>query len=159
PETVVLSAVLKAAESGPQEVRLVAIAALGRVGNASCLSSLLKIGVEEDEAIQKTAKQALSELPGESIDQEIVKRVDSASGKIYPLLLDLIGERRIAALPPLLKALNDPDKVVRTVALTSLGNTVPEDKLSVLIVPVVSSKYPEDAPVAELALKTAAIRM
>ena len=47
-ETVVLSAVLKAAGSGPKPVRLAAIGALGRVGDASCLATLLETALEAD---------------------------------------------------------------------------------------------------------------
>lgn len=159
PQTVMLPAILKAAESGAQPVRIAAIGALGRVGNASCLPSLLKIALEDDETLQPLVKKALTDLPGETIDQDIVKRLDKAEGKIYPLLLELVGERRIDAIPPLIKALNHADQAVRSAALISLGNTVPQEKLSVLIAQVVSPKKAEDAATAQLALMTASVRM
>ncbi len=159
PETVDLAAVLKAAESGPQPVRLAAIGTLGRIGNATCLSSLLNIALEKDEALVAVAKKTLGDLPGETVDQDIVKRLDSAKGDVYPLLIDLVGERRIAAIPQLLKALDHKEDAVRQATLRSLGSTVPPEKLSVLIEQVVAPKYDDDAPVAELALKTAAVRM
>jgi hypothetical protein len=71
----------------------------------------------------------------------------------------LIGLRRIEALPPLLKAMNDADETVRAAALKSLGETVPQDKLSVLVAAVVAPKHADDAKLAQQALKTAAIRM
>ncbi len=159
PETVVLPAVMTAAGKGSKEVRLAAIAALGRVGNATCLSSLLDIAVEDDEELQKSARQALGDLPGDGVNQEIVKRLDQAKGKSYPLLLALVGQRRIDAVPPLLKAVDHADKSVRTAALVALGNTIPADKLSVLITQAVSPKFAEDSEVAVLALKTACVRM
>jgi HEAT repeat protein len=159
PQTVVLPAILKAAESGAQPVRIAAIGAVGRVGNASCLPSLLKIALEDDETLAPLVKKALTDLPGETVDQDIVKRLDKAEGKIYPLLLELVGERRIDAIPPLIKALNHADKAVRSAALISLGNTVPQEKLSVLITQVVSPKKADDAATAQLALMTASVRM
>ena len=182
-DTVVLPAVLKAAASGPKVVRLAAIEALGRVGNTSCLSVLLDSALEVDEdlalrtktalanrsekgtvilpvsEISVAAKKSLADIPGESIDKEIVARLAKAEGKIYPLLIELVGNRRINALAALLKAMDHSDKVVRTAALTSLGATVPADKLSVLIKEVVTPKHADDAAVAQLALKTASIRM
>ena len=160
PQTVVLPAIVKAAGRGSKPiVRIAAISALGRVGNPSCLPSLLESALEADAEISSTAKKSLIELPGESVDQEIVARLAKPEGKVYPLLLDLIGQRRISALPILTKALDHSDRAVRSSALTSLGATVPPDKLSVLVKQVLTPKHAEDAPVAQAALKTASIRM
>jgi HEAT repeat protein len=158
-ETVILSAVLKAAAHGPREVRLAAVKALGGVGNASCLSRLLETALESDAELAATGKQALADLPGQDVDKDIVARLHGAQGKIYPLLIELVGERRIQAVPDLVKALNDADKTIRSAALASLGTTVPADQLSVLITQVVSPKHAEDQQVAEKALKAASVRM
>ena len=159
PETVVLPAVLKAAGHGPREVRLAAIEALGRVGNASCVSQLLDVALESDGELAQAATSALADLPGENVDHEIVARLSSAKGKIYPLLIDLVGERRIDAVPALVKALDSADAAVRGAALRSLGEIVPAKNLSVLVSQVVAPKHAEDAPVAQQALKAASIRM
>jgi HEAT repeat protein len=158
-ETVVLPAVLKAAERGPKPVRLAAIGALGRVGDASCLSPLLNIALESDADLVQTAKGALSDLPGDSVDKDIVSRLSKADGKMYPLLIELVGQRRIEAVSLLLKALDNSDRTVRRAALTSLGSTVPAKSLSVLIAQAVAPKFAEDAPVAQKALKEASVRM
>jgi len=159
PQTVVLSAIQDAAAGGPTPVRIAAISALGRVGNASCLAGLLEIAGGDDAELAPTAKEALAVLPGDSIDQDIVARVGGAKGGQYIALLELFGARRIDSLDPLLKALEHSDKTVRTAALTSLGHTVPADKLSLLIKQVTSPRVAEDAPAAQLALKTASVRM
>lgn len=158
-DTVILTAVLEAAEAGPFEVRLSAIDALGRVGNVSCLASLLKIAVEENEELAKGSKETLAEIPGDDVNARIVALIPKAEGKTYPLLLQLVGERRIEAIPLLLKAVAHSDKDVRSAALIALGETVPLKSLSVLITQVVTPKFPEDAPVAQQALKAASIRM
>lgn len=158
-ETVVLPAVLKAAESGPKPVRIAAIGALGRVGNASCLSPLLEIAVKEDADMAQTAKVALAELPGDSVNSEIIARLSKAQGKMYPLLIEVVGQRRIDATAALLKALDNSDSVVRSAALTALGTTVPAKNLSVLVAEVVNPKHAEDAAVAQQALKAACVRM
>lgn len=158
-ETVVLPAVLNAATSGPKLVRIAAIGALGRVGDAACLSPLLEIAREADMELTQTAKGALAELPGEKVDAEIVSRLPTAEGPMYALLIELVGQRRIDAMPALLKAADHSDKTVRSAALIALGETVSPDKLSVLISEVVKPKHPEDAAVAQQALKAACIRM
>ncbi len=159
PKTVDLAAIKKAAGSGAKPVRLAAISALGRVGDASCLAPLLDIAVESDAELGKKAKEALADLPGESVDKEIVTRLNQTQGKTYPVLIELVGQRRVDAIPALIKAADSADRAVRFAALTSLGNTVPDKYLSVLITQVVSPKDSETAPVAQAALKTAAVRM
>ena len=56
-ETVILAALLKAAGSGPKQVRLAAIGALGRVGDATCLSPLL------DDAGEARLRRVLDGIP------------------------------------------------------------------------------------------------
>ena len=158
-ETVVLAAVLEAAGSGPKPVRLSAIGALGRVGNVSCLPLLLDAAIDADADLAQAAKGTLADLPGAKVDAQIVALLAKAEGKKYPLLLELVGKRRIEATAALLKALDHADKTVRGVALIALGETVTLKNLSVLVTQVIAPKRAEDAPVAQLALKTASIRM
>lgn len=159
PQTVVLAAVLKAAEQGPVVVRLSAIDALGRVGDASCLTSLLQVAIASDADLAQAAKATLANLPGEKIDAQIVALIPEAKGPTYPLLLQLVGNRRIDAVPLLQKAMAHADPAVRSAALISLGETVALKNLSALVSQVVAPQHPEDAPVAEKALKAASIRM
>jgi len=159
PETVVLAAVLRAAEQGPLPVRLSAIDALSRVGNVSCLPALLKIAVETDAELAAAAQTTLSELPGDDVDAQIISLLDGAKGKTYPLLLTVVGKRRIEAVPALLKAVANSDAAVRSAALIALGETVSLKDLNVLISQAVAPKNADDATVAQQALKAASIRM
>jgi HEAT repeat protein len=158
-DTVDLSAILEAAGHGPKQVRIAAIGALGRVGDATCVSPLLEIALEPDAELVRTAKTALAELPDENVDKDIVARLAEARGKPFSLLIEIVGQRRIQATAVLEKALDHSDPTVRSAALTSLGNTVPAESLSVLISQVVDPNHPDDALVARQALKTASIRM
>ena len=159
PDTVVLAAVLNAAVEGPQQVRLSAIDALQRVGNASCFSPLLKVAAGKDTDLAQAAKETLAVLPGDGVDMMVVGRLKSAVGRTYPLLLELVGLRRIDDLPDLLQALDHSTTSVRHAALFALGETLPLNRLSVLVQQVVSAAYAEDTEVARQALKTASIRM
>lgn len=158
-ETVELAAILKAAGRGPTAVRIAASEALGRVGNATCVAQLLTNAMEADAELAQTAKDSLVALPGAAVDQEIVARLEKAEGKAYPLLVELVGERRIDAVPALLKALNHSDRAVRNAALTAMGHTAPAKYLSVLITQVVAPTSASDAEVPQNSLKTAAVRM
>ncbi len=158
-ETVVLPAVVKAAEKGPKQVRLAAISALGQVGDASCLSELIAIGLEEDAELSQAARDALGVLPGKETDAKIAAMLPDAEGRAYPLLIDVVGKRRIDAGPQLLDALKHSDPAVRAAALGALGETIRFAQLPMLISQAINPEHAEDAPAARLALKTACVRM
>ena len=158
-ETVVLSAVLKAAGQGPKEVRLAALQALGHVGDASCLPALLDAAVSADPDLSQAAKDSLAGLTGAKVDAQIIALLSSAQGDSYALLIELVGERRIDATADLLKALDHADPSVRAAALAALGETVSLGQLPVLISQATSPKHSEDAEAARAALKAASVRM
>ena len=158
-ETVNLAAIVKASEAGPKPVRLSAINALGRVGDATCVSPLLGITGQEDRELADAAITALADLPDQSISKDILARLPKAEGKLLAALIDVVGQRRIEATAELVKGLKNSDSTIRAAALKSLGTTVPADGLSVLISQVVSPGHAEDLEAAQQALKTAAVRM
>lgn len=159
PQTVVLAAVLKAAEAGPISVRLSAIDSLSRIGNESCFAALLAIAAETESDLAQAARETLAKLPGREIDARVISQLATAENSTYPTLLHLIGVRRIDAIPQLEKALAHSTPAVRAAALIALGETVKLENLSVLVSHVVTPKHAEDAAVAEKALMAASIRM
>lgn len=159
-DTVVVSAIAKAAGSGPKPVRLAAIKALSRVGDASSLNALLETAVDADEDLALAAKATLAELPGDKVDSQIAALLPNAKGKTYALLIELVGQRRIeAATGALLKAVESSDKNIRQAALLALGETVSLKNLNVLISQAINTKNADDAATAQQALKTASVRM
>lgn len=159
PETVKVSAITSAAGKGDKGVKLAAVESLGRVGDASCLAMLLEAALDSDRELSESARASLADLKGTKIDAELVAMLPKAEGNSYPLLIELVGQRRIDAEAELLKALEHTDKTVRGAALKALGETVSLKKLSVLVAQVVKPKSPDDLPVAQAALKAASIRM
>ena len=158
-ETAQVPAVLKAAEKGARPLQLAAIGALERLGDVSCLPTLITLALNQDEDISQAAKKTLADLPGKNVDEEIVAGLSKAEIGKYKLLIELVGQRRIDAVRQLIEALEQRDASVRAAALTSLGATVGQKDLRVLVQQVVSPKNAEDASVAQNALKTASIRM
>lgn len=159
PQTVDLNVVMDAAQEAPQEVRLAALAALGRVGNENSLSVLIESAKDDDVGIAQAARNALGVLPGENVNSEIKSRLTKAEGDIYQLLIEVVGERRIQAVPELKKALDHQDAAIRAAALTSLGTTVKPENLNVLIDQSINPNNADDRAVALQALKTASVRM
>ena len=157
--TVLLPALVTAARRGPKPVRLAALNALSRVGDASCFVPLLEIGREGDAELAQAAMQSIADLPGESVNAAIVAKLATPEGQRDPLVIEVIGRRGIVATAALLPSLEHSEPRVRSAALTALGETVGLAELPVLIATVVAAKHPEDALVAEKALKSASVRM
>ena len=158
-ETVVLTTILQIAAQGPKQVRAAAVEALGRVGDASCVSVLLGIALDSDMELAQTAKATLARLPGDAVDSQLVARLRSAEGKSYPMLIEVVGKRRSDAVPELLTVLEDSDGTVRRAALTALGETVALKGCSELVAQVVAPRHIEDVTIAQQALRAASVRM
>jgi HEAT repeat protein len=158
-DNIVPQAVVEAAKSGSKQVRIAAIGFIGRRGDASSVAALLQVASDSDTDLAQAAKAALGSLPGDKVNAEIAARLPNADAAALPVLIELVGQRRIDATPALVKALEHQDATVRRAALVALGNTVGPDKLSVLITQVVSPKEPGDMEAARKALRTASVRM
>ncbi len=155
----VLPQVLAAAKQGPDGVRIVAIEALQRAGDVTCVPALLLIASSEDVALAQAAKQALEGLRGSGVDDELASRLSQADETSRLVLIQLVGLRRIDAISALLEAADDPNMEIRTAALISLGATVGPSDLSVLISRVVAPSNAEEAEAALTALRAACVRM
>lgn len=159
PDNVSLSAIMKAAQSDDKTLRLAALDALRRVGNETCLPVLLQTAMDSDADLSALARQSLAELSGDGVDAQVVKLLTAADDKSSPLLLELVGRRRIDAVNEVLPSLKNKNAAIRHAALKALGETVSLQQLSLLVEQAVSPKNSEDAAAAQQALKAASVRM
>ncbi|HEY2146859.1 MAG TPA: hypothetical protein VGH32_02915, partial [Pirellulales bacterium] len=153
------AAVLIAAKSGPRPVRIAAIDLIGRLGDARSLSTLLDIAGESDDELSQAAKGALVALPGQEVNSEIAAQLAKAEGSTLPVLIAVVGQRRIEATRDLVKRLDNPNAAVRRAALAALGETIGPRQLGVLIAQVVAPKNRADGEAAQKALLAASVRM
>lgn len=154
-----LPAVLQIARTGPVAMRIAAFQSLRQLGDASCVPTLLEIALGDEGEVVPAAKDALAGLPGDDVNKELTGRLANAQGKSLPLLIELVGLRRVAASDELRQALDHADPAVRTAALGALGATAGPGELGLLIALATSPKQPGDQQAAWRALREAAIRM
>jgi hypothetical protein len=152
-----LAALQKLATNGSKEVRLAAVTVLGRVGDVSCVDSLLKVA-KQNADLSASVRAALVALSDEKVNPELLKRLPGVTDDKL-ILLEVIGLRQLEATDELVKSVDSPDEPIRAAALQALGQTVPQSKLSTLVSQVVKPKRASDVDAATRALKTAAIRM
>lgn len=155
----VLAALAKAAGAGAKPIRLAAIEALGRAGDAAVVGPLLAVVSDEDPGIADTARAAVTALSGDAVDREIVGRLAGADAASLPALVELVGRRRVDAVADLLPLVDHPDVRVRTATLVALGPTVDLANLDVLVAAAARPKSDSEGEAARAALAEASVRM
>lgn len=158
-EPVVAALTRLLAPASPKPVRLAAIEALGRAGNAAAVGPLLTAAADEDPGIADTARAAVAAISGEAADREIVARLTTADAKQLPSLVELVGRRRIAAVAALLPLASHPDEKIRTATIVALGPTVDLANLDVLVSAATAPKTPAEGEAARAAVREASVRM
>jgi len=152
-------AVVHAAISGEKPVRLAALEVVGRMGDASSVPVLLDAAVSEDAELSQAGRAALVSLKGEQVNAELSKRLAEAKGKPQIVLIELVGERRMAVVPQLIKILHQQDESTREATIIALGSTAGPKDVAILLAEVANAKNEDDAKLAEKALHAACIRM
>ncbi|MBM4021005.1 MAG: hypothetical protein FJ284_01960 [Planctomycetes bacterium] len=145
--------------ANPKPIRLAAIEALGRAGNAAVVGPLLVASGDEDIGIADTARMAVSTLPGEAVDKGIKGQLAKADAAALPALVELIGRRRINAVAELLPLLGHADGKVRTATIVALGPTVDLANLEVLVTAATAPKSLPEGEAARTSLREASVRM
>lgn len=115
-------AVLKAAQSGPKDLRITAIGVLIRLGDASCIPALLQAATEGDADLGRAAQETLVRLPGKDVDADLAARLPQARGKLRQALIELASQREIQqSLPIIVSSMEDNDPAVRAAAVQAVG--------------------------------------
>ncbi len=157
--TVDQQALLRLAAQGSKEVRIAALGAIGRIGDAACVAPLIGIAVESSD-LYAPVKAALVEIPDDAVNKEVLTRLPTAQGDIdKQLLVEVVGLRRIEATEQLVAALRSSKALIRSAALESMGSTVSQQRLPLLVEQVINPQHAEDSSAAQQALKAAAVRM
>ena len=155
----VQAALLAAAATGPKPLRLAAIDAVGRAGDAATVAPLLAIAADPDAGYAVAARGAIAALPAGAVDEAIRERLATATPRELALLVGVVGDRRIPASGELVGLVRHADESVRAAAVEALGQVVDLENLGVLVAEAVAARSEAAAAAARKALVTASIRM
>lgn len=154
-------AMIQSAQAGPRTMRLAAVAALGRVGDASVVGPLLDVAKDVEYAA--VVRQALATLVDPAADAEIRGRLAGADEAVLPMLVGLVGDRRIDAVAQIVPLVDHRSAEVRSAALGALGTVVDLANLDVLIraigAPGSGDAADAERAIAIKALTEASVRM
>jgi len=157
----VLSVVKKAAASGPVEVRLAAIRALGELADPSSVRVLLDAFAAPEPALAETAQSSLARLTGPGIDAVVAAELKKVNAKTQQLaLLDTAARRRIiAATAAAWKAADDPQLEVRLAAFHALGRIIGDEDFPPMVARRLTAKNPDEIKLLDEALLAASSRV
>jgi HEAT repeat protein len=114
--------ILEAAKTGSKNLRLTAIGILDRMGKLSSAPVLLEVAASDDAELSRASLVALTRMPGNELDANIVDHLGSATGKTRRVLIELAARRQIqGAIPILVKDSRAPDPAIRSAAVQGLG--------------------------------------
>lgn len=154
-----LGVVLEAAKSSPWDIRLAAIRALDKLGNATAVPVLLATAVDGQGELAEAARDSLANLPGKDVDAALAGMLAESSGQKQLVVIEMVGRRGIASAAPALEKLADSgDKQVRLAAIASLGLTIGLDELPALVDRFLDAKTSEDGDAVKEALRKACMR-
>lgn len=153
----VRTALIEAVRGGPPAMRLAALAALGRVGDASVVGPLVEAAAVADAA--PAVRSALAALADPEADAEIRRRLAGADAAVLPMLVGVVGDRRIDAVAEVVPLAAHASPAVRTAALGALGAIVDLPNLDVLVRAVAAPADDAQRAVAIKALTEASVRM
>jgi len=156
----VLPVVLGSARSGAKNLRLVALEILTRLADPKSAPVLFDTAVESDAEIAQAAKTALAALPAKDVDALLVKRLPAATGDARRALIELAGQRQVAAaMPELTRAANDSDARIRAAGIKALGEVVEVANLGALTDLLSKAKSDDDLEAVQAALESACTRI
>ena len=134
-EASALPAVVKAAAGPNPEVRLAAVKALGKIGDATSVETLSKTVVEgKSDAEKEAAANSLERLRGEGVNAALLACMKATPADARPALIDaLVARNATDAASGLLQEAAGPDAQVRAAAFKALGRLAGPNDLPVLL--------------------------
>jgi HEAT repeat protein len=150
--------VLEAAQNGSKPLRKVAVGILDRMGKLSSVPVLIQVAAENDAELTQAALIALTRIPGNELDEQVLDGLGKANGKTREVLIQLAARRQIeAAMPILVKDTHNPDPAIRSAAVQavgSIGGTGQINDLVQLMSSAQNEKQREDLEGALLAISS-----
>ena len=130
----VITLIKDACQSDSVAVRSAALRALGKVGDESTISLLVKHaseGVGEEKA---AALESLVSLPGARVNSALTRRLESSDNKDKAVICRALLQRNaVEAAAVLVKAARSGDRTVRTESLKALRSLAGQDEIPALV--------------------------
>ena len=157
----VTEAVEARAQSGPVEVRVAALKALGRIGRSESVPLLLQVTRDPaGGAVTEAAFASLARISPADTDARIMAAMPSAAPALQARLIGVLGERKAgAATGELLRLARGTDAAVAQSALRALGLVATPERLPQLIELAIAVQDDVLKTLADRAIVTTAMKV
>ena len=150
-----LQALLHIAKVSDKTVRVAAIIAIGEIGHPVATAQLIELLNDSEGTIAQAAMTTLASLPGPQVDARILTSLDTANPTLQQKLIELIRQRRLtAAVPQLLKLMDDKDNAVKSAAVKCYAELGGEAEFAGLVEKLVKASDAATISALEKALTT-----
>lgn len=148
-----LPALLAVAGKGDPVARVAAIKAAVELGSAAAATPLIGLMADPEPAVAQAAASGLTGLPGTEVDAIITGMLASPDQARQLKMLEMVRQRRItAAMPTLLKLMDDGNPAVRAAAVTSYAELAGAAELAALLDKLLGTTVPKELAAIERAL-------
>ena len=152
-DAAVVPALLALAKAGDKAARVAAIRAATEIGGAEVAAELIGLLKDADGEVVQAATAGLAGLRGAAVDAMVIRMLDSPDKAVQLKMIDMIQQRRIvAALPQLLKIVDDKDAAMRAAAIKSYADLAGEAELGGLLDRLVKNTNAAEIAALEKAL-------
>jgi HEAT repeat protein len=161
PDPAVSKAILAAAEDPNKALRSAALRLVGKVeGTQEVVLRLLEAASRRRDEDQAAVREALARLRGGMVDPALTASCTHARLPVRREAMLALGDRGVsAAIPDILKGLNDPDTSARIAAWNALGRLADEDKFETLLSRFLRVTNAQERLVAERAMEAVTRRV
>ena len=148
-----LQAIVEATQNGSKKLRMVAVGVLDRMGKLTTVPALLEVATQNDTELRQAAMVALTRMPGNELDSQIVSQLGQATGKKRQVLIELAARRQIeAATPIIVKDAQASDPEIRGTAVQALGTIGKASQVNDLVKLLASAQNDKERQDIEAAL-------
>jgi len=152
--------VLAAAKSDDPAIRLAALGALGRIGDAPSVSLLLDVASGAGGAEQAAARHSLQRVRGAEVDAALAAIAERAAPAQQAEAIRVLAARAdVSAVPLLLKTAQDGSEAVRLESLAALGALADRQTLPALVQLLIAAPSADQRTAAERAVLAACQRI
>jgi len=145
-----LREVTRATKSVNNEVRIAALQALGKLGDASSVSLLAKAAATAKGDEGEIARESLYRLCGPKVDEAILTGISKANPKVKVELIRSIGERNVgSAVETLLKTAQDKNGGVRLESIKVLKDVAKPKDVPALVDLLINARGESELKEAE----------
>jgi HEAT repeat protein/type 1 glutamine amidotransferase len=153
------TAIRAATRSDQPGVRLAAIHALGRLGNATDVPALLAAAIAQgapgDRDLAAAACGSLTSLSGREVDAALLRALEQGDAPARRAAAEALGRRGYApGAPALLRAARGTEPSLRIAAIRALGETAVVGDVPALVQLLAGARDPAEAQAAETAITT-----